>query len=140
METEFYKELENLINRHSMENDSNTPDFILAKYLANCLKNFNEIVNDRERWYGRLEYELFDTQLEIPYIYPDTTGITIPNNVRLGIEIPSEPSKSTAIETAVNSIHRLGKKNNFSPEIREAIQKLNEIGDRLLKQIENLKK
>ena len=35
--TEFRQELESLINRHSMENASNTPDWILADYLAACL-------------------------------------------------------------------------------------------------------
>ncbi len=32
--------LSNLINRHSMENKSNTPDFILAQYLSSCLNAF----------------------------------------------------------------------------------------------------
>ncbi len=51
--TEFEKELCILINRHSQENNSDTPDFILAKYLFWCLQNFNEAVNHREKWYGR---------------------------------------------------------------------------------------
>ena len=45
----FEKEVELLINKFSKENDSDTPDFILAKYLSSCLKNFNECVNDREK-------------------------------------------------------------------------------------------
>ena len=49
----FRAELESLINRHSMEKGSNTPDFILAKYLAKCLTNFDETVLAREAWYGR---------------------------------------------------------------------------------------
>lgn len=49
----FEKELENLINRYSIENASNTPDFILARYMAGCLSNFNETVRRREVWYGR---------------------------------------------------------------------------------------
>lgn len=52
-ETEFVKELENLINCFSVENESNTPDFILAQYLRGCLTNFANIVNAREKWYGR---------------------------------------------------------------------------------------
>ena len=50
--TKFEKELSDLINRHSKENDSNTADFILAKYLVNCLKCFNEATNRRDKWYG----------------------------------------------------------------------------------------
>jgi hypothetical protein len=41
----FEKDLEILINKYSMENDSNTPDFLLKDYLINCLDNFNSITN-----------------------------------------------------------------------------------------------
>ena len=53
MEDKFIKELETLINKYSMENDSNTPDFILAEYLSNCLRTFNSAIRIREKWYGR---------------------------------------------------------------------------------------
>ncbi len=49
----FEKELKGLINKHSMENGSDTPDFILAKYLRSCLLAFNGATRRRERWYGR---------------------------------------------------------------------------------------
>lgn len=49
----FRKELETIINRHSMENGANTPDFILADYLCGCLMAFDTAVNARERWYSR---------------------------------------------------------------------------------------
>lgn len=49
----FEKELEELLNRHSAENGSNTPDFILAEYIQHCLFAFNSCVNRRETWYGR---------------------------------------------------------------------------------------
>ena len=49
----FEKELEQLLNRHSMENDSFTPDFVLARYLVECLAAWNAAVADREQWYGR---------------------------------------------------------------------------------------
>lgn len=48
----FQKELICLINRYSKENDSDTPDFILAEYLRNCLNNYNETMNKRNKWYG----------------------------------------------------------------------------------------
>ena len=50
---DFISELRNLINRHSMENASNTPDFILAQYLTNCLRAWNQATQQRETWYGR---------------------------------------------------------------------------------------
>jgi len=48
---DFHKELENLINKHSKENGSDTPDFILAQYLVDCLEAFDKAVVDRTRWY-----------------------------------------------------------------------------------------
>ncbi len=40
------------INRLSREEDSNTPDFILAEYLINCLDAFEMASNCREVWYS----------------------------------------------------------------------------------------
>lgn len=51
--TAFKSDLEQLINRHSLENGSNTPDWILAEYLVTCLKAFNETSRAREKWYGK---------------------------------------------------------------------------------------
>ena len=49
----FQHEIEALINKHSLENGSGTPDFILAEYLKNCLDTFNKTLQARESWYGR---------------------------------------------------------------------------------------
>ena len=49
----FRKELESLINKHSKENRSDTPDFILAEYLVSCLWTFDRAIQEREAWYGR---------------------------------------------------------------------------------------
>lgn len=51
--TAFAQRLESLINAHSQENGSDTPDFILAQYLLGCLAVFNDVVKRREKWYGR---------------------------------------------------------------------------------------
>lgn len=51
--SDFRAELEALINKHSMENGSNTPDFILADFLRGTLANFDLAIKARERWYGR---------------------------------------------------------------------------------------
>lgn len=51
----FRQELEELVNRHSMEQYSNTPDFVLAEYLLRQLEVFDLAVRERERWYGRLQ-------------------------------------------------------------------------------------
>ena len=48
---DFEDELMDLLNRCCKENESNTPDFILAKYLNSCLIAFNVAVNRREKWH-----------------------------------------------------------------------------------------
>lgn len=37
-----------LLNRHSVENDSNTPDFVMAKFLLSCLRAFNTASVERK--------------------------------------------------------------------------------------------
>ena len=44
---EFTNDLTNLINTHSLENDSDTPDFILSEYLVGCLQAFNHSAKDQ---------------------------------------------------------------------------------------------
>lgn len=48
---QFRKKLEILINSLSLENYSDTPDFILANYLLTCFENFNIATKARNRWY-----------------------------------------------------------------------------------------
>lgn len=47
------QELASLLNRWSQERQSNTPDFVLAEYMLNCLAAWNKAMRDREKWYGR---------------------------------------------------------------------------------------
>lgn len=53
MNNEFRQELEKLINKYSKENGSNTPDYILAEYLCDCLETFDRAVKFRTQWYAR---------------------------------------------------------------------------------------
>jgi len=53
VKSELRKEIEEAINRHSAENGSNTPDWILAEFLEDCLDAFDGAVIARERWHGR---------------------------------------------------------------------------------------
>jgi len=63
----FKKGLENLLNIHSMELGSNTPNFIMAEFLIKCLKAFNTAVRQRETWYGVIR-----PKAHIPGIPDDT--------------------------------------------------------------------
>lgn len=46
--TEFQKELTALINKHSLENTSNTPDLVLADFLMDCLRAFDIATINRD--------------------------------------------------------------------------------------------
>ena len=48
----FEEELQALLNKWSLEGYSNTPDFLLAKFITNCVSAFNEVTRARDRWYG----------------------------------------------------------------------------------------
>jgi len=48
--TPFMNELQELINKHSMENGSHTPDFIIAHFLQNALLDYNQAVRARDKW------------------------------------------------------------------------------------------
>lgn len=62
---EFERELAALLNKYSKENESDTPDFILAKFLNNCLVAVNRwhpgdllnfyglMMKDRDKWYNK---------------------------------------------------------------------------------------
>lgn len=46
--TEFEKELEHLINRHSMEKYIGMPDYAIAEYLMNCFTALQDAVYMRD--------------------------------------------------------------------------------------------
>lgn len=49
---DFKKELTKLINKYNIEAESNTPDFILAGYLADCLTTYSNAISQRDKWYN----------------------------------------------------------------------------------------
>jgi len=48
----FEVELTEVINRHCMANESDTPDFILAQYMFTCLSAYQNAVKARDKWFG----------------------------------------------------------------------------------------
>lgn len=46
------KELSSLLNKYSAESVSGTPDFILAKFMLESVKAYNEAVSHRAEWRG----------------------------------------------------------------------------------------
>jgi hypothetical protein len=50
----FTEELTTLINRYSLEAlGGDTPDYILAEYLTDCLRNFGGSVLARNQWHKK---------------------------------------------------------------------------------------
>jgi hypothetical protein len=48
----LYTEVKEAINKHSAENKSNTPDYILAEYLMDCLTAFENAIEQRDKWHN----------------------------------------------------------------------------------------
>ena len=46
------RELSDLLNYHSAENGSDTPDFILATYMLDCLAAFERATKARTTWHA----------------------------------------------------------------------------------------
>ena len=67
---QFQIELRQLINKHSMENGSDTPDFILSEYLMGCLETYNDIIKSRDKWYGH-------EKRGIDVSFPSTSLLTV---------------------------------------------------------------
>jgi len=53
MSAELRDEIAKVLNRHSRENRSDTPDFLLAEYVLDSLDAFDRVTRMRETWYGR---------------------------------------------------------------------------------------
>jgi hypothetical protein len=53
----FERDLASLINRYSLENGSDTPDFILAQFLNDCLKAYNQALVARRAWLGEYPWK-----------------------------------------------------------------------------------
>jgi hypothetical protein len=49
---EFQKELENLINKHSIENKCDIPDFLLAEMIVGFINNAGDLIKKNLDWHG----------------------------------------------------------------------------------------
>ena len=50
--SDFRSELRDLLNRHSLENGSDTPDWVLRNFLWDSLQAFDEAVRQRTEFYN----------------------------------------------------------------------------------------
>lgn len=101
----FEDELRALINKHSLENDSDTPDFLLAKYMCKSLDLFNVITRHRDHYYGRSrktevqapgEFDLVANKIELQHFGDINTALD-----RLSIrQTPGEFKETNAVRVA----------------------------------------
>ena len=49
---DFTRELMGLVNKHSIDNELNTADFILAQYITLCLQGLKITMKQRSEWHG----------------------------------------------------------------------------------------
>ena len=60
--TPFKKQLTKLLDKHEKANESDTPDFILAKYLIGCLKAFDYACLERDAFYASEDISIMDAK------------------------------------------------------------------------------
>ena len=52
IDKDFTRELMGLVNKHSIDNELNTADFILAQYITLCLQGLKITMKQRSEWHG----------------------------------------------------------------------------------------
>ena len=87
--TTLLEDIRDAINRHSAECHSNTPDFILAEYLWQCLSAFDMAVQQRETWHGRdTRPSAMPAQPATPEIEADPRNPNVPGHEGAGYISP----------------------------------------------------
>ena len=62
----FENALKRLINEFSVENESDTPDFILAEYIRDALNAYNAATYRRDAWHGFKRADTNDDEEQTP--------------------------------------------------------------------------
>lgn len=105
----------NAINSCSAENGSDTPDFILANYLADCLAAFDKTVRARDRWYGVQLSPLAVSSAK------GVEGMTAEQAVGVALSIPMSKTNMSECQNiapdVLDHLRRMGWK--FVPTIKE---------------------
>ena len=48
---EIVRDIARVVNKYSLEQESQTPDHILAEYMLKSLSDLNRLMRDRDYWY-----------------------------------------------------------------------------------------
>ena len=49
---EIVRDLAKVVNKYSLEQESQTPDYILAEYMLKSLSDLNRLMRDRDYWFS----------------------------------------------------------------------------------------
>ena len=49
---EIVRDIAHVVNMYSLEQESQTPDYILAEYMLKSLSDLNRLMRDRDYWYN----------------------------------------------------------------------------------------
>jgi len=49
---DIVRDIAQVVNKYSLEQESQTPDYILAEYMLKSLSDLNRLMRDRDYWYG----------------------------------------------------------------------------------------
>jgi hypothetical protein len=109
------KKLERAINSVSAENQSNTPDFILANFLMNALAAVDMAIQQRDKWYGIRPAPHASAQINEP---PQVTGS--PEHTKDSAGGPASGSPDNSPRTECPEIAQAVRGDNTSKEARAA--------------------
>ena len=68
--SQLTKELSELLNKYSLENESNSLDFVLAKYLMGCLEVFRTVITPKLKLPGE-KISSTESDMETEEFIPD---------------------------------------------------------------------
>lgn len=60
---EFKKELTYLINKHSIENHGDVPDYMLSEYVMRCIFAVGVLCEERDAWFGFVPFRELDANV-----------------------------------------------------------------------------
>jgi hypothetical protein len=132
--TKFEAQLANLINYHSLENGSDTPDFMLSEYLLGCLEVYNKTMKAREKWYGR---EKVDTRLAEIEVLKAKGLLAMEGTVPLGPYYGDIPQVESTFDDTPNPAKDGEAIQNFcrasAEQIKEQVPNIEELSKKHLK-------
>lgn len=54
--SEITTALSKLLNEHGIDSQTDTPDYILANYLVECLEAYVKAIDARRAWWGKIYF------------------------------------------------------------------------------------